>query len=401
MTLCAPVCCFGFLMSRSALDADQIARVERALAVVAAEIEAAGGRIPFDRYMELVLYAPGAGYYVNGAHKFGRKGDFVTAPEISPLFGAALAHQAAEILERTGGSLLEFGAGSGAMAGDILARLAELDRLPDRYQILELSAELRARQAENLRRRVPELIDRVEWLDRLPDAGWRGLVLANELLDAMPVSRFRVGDVGWEEQQVELHRGAPAPVWDTPVTPGLVQRLEAIESRLGAFPRGYQSEVNLRLAPWLRAVAGFVARGAILLIDYGYTEREYYHPERDQGTLICHFRHRTHDDPFALPGLQDVTASVDFSAVAEAGVAAGLELAGYTTQAQFLLGCGLDRLLAEPPAMAAGEHIDRLQGVKQLVLPSAMGERFKVIAFTRGLDGSLSGFEMRDLRASL
>lgn len=388
-------------MTQLALTPDQVHQLEHTRATIADAIEAAGGSIPFDRYMELALYAPGAGYYVNGTQKFGSAGDFVTAPELSPLFGASLANQVAEVLAQSGGSVLEFGAGSGSLAADILTRLAQLDCLPERYQILELSGELKSRQAATLQERVPELSDRVAWLDSLPEPGWRGVVLANELLDAMPVSRFMVGDDGWLEQGVEWSGEGFRPVWTAPCTPGLVPALEAIAGRLGAFEAGYSSEINLRLRPWMQAVAEFMACGALLLIDYGYSEREYYHRERDMGTLICHFRHQARDDPFHLPGLQDITASVDFSAVAEAGVDSGLTLAGYTTQAQFLLGCGFDRLLAETEGISQGDRIDQLQAAKQLILPSGMGERFKVIGFTQGIDVPLRGFALRDLRASL
>ncbi len=381
------------------LNSEEAAQRERTRACIAEAIVAAGGAIPFDRYMELALYAPGAGYYVNGARKFGAGGDFVTAPEISPLFARALAVQVAEVLEHSGGAVLEFGAGSGLMAADLLAALAARDALPEHYAIVELSAELRARQRETLRERVPDLLDRVRWLDRLPDSGWRGVVLGNELLDALPVSRFRRVADGFEEQYVTLAEGAPRPVWRAHATPGLVEALARIEARLGPFDEGYESEICLRLPAWLRAVAGFLDEGALLLIDYGYSEREYYHPMRRDGTLICHFRHRAFDDPFALPGLADITASVDFSAVAEAGIAAGLALAGYTTQAQFLLACGMERELGE--LAAAPERVGELQRAKQLILPSGMGERFRVIGLTAGGVGALSGFGLADLRALL
>jgi len=382
------------------LNSEHAEQLECSRALIGQAIRQAGGAIPFDRYMELALYAPGAGYYVNGARKFGEQGDFVTAPEISSLFSQCLAHQCAELLAECGGSILEFGAGSGVMAADILARLQTLDALPERYQIMELSAELKARQQETLAQRVPALLERVEWLDRLPPAGWNGVVLGNELLDAMPVSRFRHGDSGWQESFVEVRADDLAEAW-RPASAGLTAALEALQARLGAFPPGYVSEINLRLAGWMRAVAGFLQRGAVLLLDYGYTERAYYHPERAQGTLICHFQHRAHADFLALPGLQDITANVDFSAVAEAGIGAGLELAGYTTQGQFLLGCGLDSLLATFDAADTETYLPRLQEAKQLVLPSGMGERFQAIAFIRGIATPLCGFSMRDMRETL
>jgi SAM-dependent MidA family methyltransferase len=382
------------------LNSEQAEQLERSRELIAEAIRQAGGAIPFDRYMELALYAPGAGYYVNGARKFGEQGDFVTAPEISPLFSQCMANQCADLLQECSGNILEFGAGSGMMAADILARLQDLDALPERYQIMELSAELRARQAETLALRVPALSERVQWLDRLPDPGWSGVVLGNELLDAMPVSRFRRGADGWEESFVELQADGLGETW-RPASPKLAEALDTRQARVGVFPPGYVSEINLRLPGWMRAVADFLQRGAVLLLDYGYTERAYYHPERDRGTLICHFRHRAHADFLALPGLQDITANVDFSAVAEAGVAAGLELVGYTTQAQFLIGCGLDGLLAGFDAADPDRYLPQLQAAKQLILPSGMGERFQAIGFARDIAEPMRGFAMRDMRDSL
>lgn len=386
-------------MSFPPLNSEQAEQQARALAVLADAIHGAGGVLPFDTYMELALYAPGTGYYVNGAQKFGRGGDFVTAPELSPLFGQCLAQQCAEVLSREGGDILEFGAGSGALAADILLRLQALDCLPGRYQILELSAELARRQRQTLVQRAPQLLDRVEWLQRLPQPGWRGVILGNEVLDAMPVSRFRRTGTGWQASYVRLDdAGQLVETWRA-APRRLVEAVLAIEARLGPFAPGYTSEINLRLPAWMEAVAGFLAQGVLLLIDYGYPERAYYHPARDMGTLVCHYRQRAHGDFLALPGLQDITAHVDFSAVAEAGVAAGLELAGYTSQAQFLIGCGLDELLSGLPS--DGAALGALAAAKQLVLPGAMGERFQAIAFQRGRRGPLRGFATRDMRASL
>lgn len=356
------------------------------------QILLAGGALPFDRFMELALYAPGLGYYVAGNRKFGAEGDFVTAPEISPLFGRAVARQCAQVLSETGGDILEFGAGTGTMAVDILEQLAADRMLPERYLILELSPELRARQQQLVRQRLGVLADRVQWLDRLPE-GFCGVMLGNEVLDAMPVQRFRLGDQGVEEAFVVIDDGGFAWRWQAAVSTGLA---EAVAELRKALPVGYVSEMNLRLAPWMTAVAGALQQGALLLIDYGYNHNEYYHPERDGGTLIGHFRHRAHDNVLSLPGMQDITANVDFSAVALAGHAAGLELAGYSTQAHFLLGCGLDALLAAGDPNDAA-YLAQLQGVKQLTLPSIMGERFKVIGFTRGLVLPLRGFALRDL----
>jgi len=378
------------------LDADSRRHAAAVAAHLREQIAAAGGALPFDRFMELALYAPGLGYYVAGSRKFGAEGDFVTAPEISPLFGRALARQCAQVLAETGGDILEFGAGTGTMAADILLQLGADQALPDRYLILELSPELRVRQRDTLRARLGELAERVHWLDGLPDA-FRGVMLGNEVLDAMPVQRFRLTADGVEEAFVNVDGEGFAWQWRPATSAGLT---EAVAGLRDGLPAGYVSEINLRLWPWLSAVASTLRRGTLLLIDYGYSGAEYYHPERDGGTLICHFRHRAHDNPLTLPGLQDITANVDFSAVAEAGEAAGLALAGYSTQAHFLLGCGLDELLAEgDPGDPA--YLDQLQGIKQLTLPSAMGERFKAIGFSRGLDMALRGFAMRDLRDRL
>lgn len=365
---------------------------------IAEEIEAAGGAIGFDRYMELALYAPGLGYYVNGRRRFGRAGDFVTAPEISPLFSLCLARQVAECLDRLdGGEVLEVGAGSGRMAADLLAGLAELDALPARYLILEVSPDLRATQAATLAESVPALAGRVEWLDGLPGSGWHGVVLGNELLDAMPVHRFRRTADAWQELFVERSGVGFADRWAAPSSPGLAPALAAIWPADAPPATGYSSEVNLRLAPWLRAVSAALGRGYLLLIDYGYTGHEYYHPERAQGTLVCHFRHRVYSDPYRLPGLQDMTANVDFSALARAGRAAGMALAGFTTQAHFLIDTGLDELIGASDPSDMRRHLALVQGAKQLVLPGEMGERFKVMALARDADTRLRGFRTRDL----
>lgn len=378
------------------LDAASQQHGARMVAHLHAAIAAAGGALPFDRFMELALYAPGLGYYVAGSRKFGAEGDFVTAPEISPLFGRALARQCAQVLEQSGGDILEFGAGTGAMAADILAQLADDGCLPERYLILELSPELRDRQQRLLHQRLGEQSRRVHWLDALP-AQFAGVMLGNEVLDAMPVQRFRLTDNGVEEAFVRSADPGFAWDWRRPVSPGLERAVAAVR---GDLPSGYVSEINLRLGPWMASIGQTLQRGALLLIDYGYSTTEYYHPERDGGTLLCHHRHRAHDDPLALPGLQDITANVDFSAVARAGTEAGLTLAGYSTQAHFLLGCGLDALLGAGGGDPAA-RLDLLQGVKQLTLPTAMGERFKAIGFTRDIAPALRGFAMRDLRDRL
>ena len=363
--------------------------------LIRAEIRARGGVLPFDRFMELALYAPGLGYYVAGAPKFGPGGDFVTAPELSPLFGRCLAVQCAEVLERLGdGEILEFGAGSGALAVQILLELESLDRLPEHYRILEPSPDLQERQRAAIQTAAPHLLARCDWLTTLPER-FDGVVIANEVLDAMPVHRFRLGadgeilEIGVAERDGRLVEVAVAPI-----SPGLIEAVSALHAAGLADTPGYESEINLRLAPWLSALSSVLERGLALLIDYGYPRAEYYQPDRHMGTLRCHQSHQYHSDPYIQLGLQDITAHVDFTAVAEAGVDAGFKLAGFTTQAHFLIGCGIDRLMQTSAPEAA---LDLALGAKQLLLPTAMGERFKVLGLAKGVEGSWSGFAMRDL----
>ena len=371
-------------------------------ALLRREAETQGGRLPFDRFMELALYAPGLGYYTGGAQKFGPEGDFITAPLLSPLFGRTLARQCAQVLEvLTGGEILELGAGTGDLAVDLLEGLGAEAQLPERYLILETSAELRARQQVNIAQRAPHLLEKVHWLDGLP-AHFRGLILGNEVADALPVHRFCIGEKG---QVLEVF-ARPLPeswedVLDQPISPGLEKSVQALQAQGLAREQGYCSEINLRLAPWIRALSESLAQGMILLIDYGYPRAAYYHPSRSRGTLLCHARHQAHENPYLHPGLQDISAQVDFSALADAGRSAELHLAGFTTQAHFLLGCGLDEYLSE--AIAANRDPNLLLRAKQLLLPTGMGERFQVIAFTRGLapDRIWQGFSLRDLRGRL
>lgn len=391
-------------------DPAATAHSARLLDRIRSEIAAAGGAISFARFMELALYAPGLGYYRAGARKFGPGGDFVTAPELSPLFSRCLARQCREVLERIGGgTILELGAGTGVMAADILRELRTLNALPERYAILELSGELRERQRQTLAERTPDLLDRVAWLDALPEPGLRGVVLGNEVLDALPVERFRITPTGPRRMEVVWTGTDPAtgPQSNLDWTegaddPALAATVARIESALGwRLPEGYTSECVPQLADWVRAVAEPLAVGALLFVDYGYSRREYYHPERADGTLLCHYRHRVHADPLILPGLQDITASVDFTAVADAARAAGLEMAGYTSQNYFLFGCGLMDLLAEVDAADTVRYLERVRQVKLLTLPGEMGDRFKAIALTRGIDLPLCGFSFRDERGRL
>ena len=382
-------------------DPDAQEHSKRLVATIAAEIETTGGTIPFERYMDLALYAPGLGYYTAGAHKFGAGGDFVTAPEVSPLFARCLARQCEEVFEELGeGDILEPGAGSGVMAADVLAELEQRHALPRRYRILETSAELRARQRETLRERVPQLLERVEWLDRVPEK-FSGVIVANEVLDALPVTRFRVEEEGFSEQHVGWTGSGFITRW-RPANDALSDELrEAFMSLPASVHAPYVSERCRRLPAFVRMLADSLDRGLMLFIDYGYPRHEYYLPERREGTLMCHYRHRAHANPYVYPGLQDITAWVDFTLLAEAGVAAGLELHGFTTQAQFLLGSGLYDVL---PDFNPGDTVRSLmvsQEVQKLTMPGEMGDRFKVMGLSRGVERLVKGFSLKDLSAAL
>ncbi len=376
------------------------AHSERLIEHIRAEMAAAGGRLSFARFMELALYAPGLGYYSAGSAKLGEAGDFITAPELSPLFSRCLARQSAEVLAVLGGGdLLEFGAGTGVMAADILAELERLECLPERYLILELSADLRQRQRTTLAQRLPHLVGRVEWLEGLPEAGFRGVVLANEVLDAMPVHRFCIQQgkakelfVTWAEERFSFEADTIAG-----------RELQAaLDTLLGTttLPEGYASEINLRAREWVHSIAAVLERGTALLVDYGFPRHEYYHLERHHGTLMCHYRHRAHSDALILPGLQDITAHVDFTAVADAALEAGLQVAGFASQANFLIANGLLELAAETEGDQQAQ-LEAAAQVKRLTMPGEMGELFKVMALSRGLDFGLRGFALRDERGRL
>jgi SAM-dependent MidA family methyltransferase len=382
------------------LVAEEAEHCERLSARIREAIADAGGWISFSRYMELALYEPGLGYYSAGARKFGPGGDFVTAPEVAPVFSRCVAGQCAEVLARQGGDVLELGAGSGAMAAAMLAEFESLGALPARYLILDVSADLRERQRATLEAAVPQLLGRVEWLDRLPD-GFEGVVVANEVLDAMPVDRFAWR--GGEARALGVAAGKDGFGWaEASAGPALAAAVDAIRRDCGAvWPDGYVSEVNTGLAPWLAAVAGALTRGVVLLVDYGLPRRELYAAERSAGTLLCHFRHRFNDDPFARPGLQDITAWVDFTAVAEAAEIAGLDVAGFTTQAHFLIGNDLAGRLQGVAGLDPVQRVSLSRQAMVLTLPGEMGERFKVIGLAKGYDAPLCGFAVRDLRHTL
>ena len=383
-------------------DPTAVAHSARLLDRIRAEITANGGAISFARFMDLALYAPNLGYYRAGTRKFGSDGDFITAPELSPLFSRCLARQCQQILEALGdGILLELGAGTGVMAADLLQELRTLDALPERYAILELSGELRQRQRQTLAEKVPDLLERVVWLDTLPEPGLRGVILGNEVLDALAAERFRITTAG--PRRLTVHWTEAGLDWtEGDADPEVTAAVARIEAELGwQLPLGYISEYVPHLDAWLRAIAEPLTAGALLFIDYGYSRRDYYHPERTNGTLLCHYRHRVHADPLILPGLQDITTSVDFSAVADAALAADLEVAGYTTQNYFLFGCGLLELLAEVDPADTPRYLEQSRQVKLLTLPGEMGERFQAIALTRDLDLALCGFSFRDERGRL
>jgi SAM-dependent MidA family methyltransferase len=367
--------------------------------IIREEIAAAGGRVPFSRFMELCLYAPGMGYYSAGRRKFGAGGDFVTAPEISPLFGRALATVCAPLLASMHGSeILEFGAGSGRLAIDLLAELERLGSLPERYLILERSADLRLRQQQAIGEQLPQLLKRVVWIDGLPEPGFRGVMLANEVLDAMAVERFR-----WDGERAApfyVCSEADGFAWQLDSSTGTPDRLTACLDGLD-LAAGYESEINTSLQPWLQSVSDSLQQGLVLLIDYGYPQHEYFHAQRSSGTLMCHYRHHAHADPLRWPGLQDITAHVDFTAVAEAAVATDLVVAGYTTQAWFLLDCGLEELLQQTGPTDSMAYMKAAQQAKTLLLPGEMGERFKCIGLTRDVDLPLPGFRLQDQRIRL
>ena len=386
------------------LNADELAHSERVSEHIRAFMRERGGVIGFDAWMRLALYAPGLGYYSAGAAKIGGDGDFVTAPEISSLFSRCIARQCADILHDTGGDVLELGAGSGRMAADVLMELAALDCLPQRYLILEVSADLAERQRTRLAQLPRELASRVQWLDRWPARVMHGVVLANEVLDAMPFERFvlRSRSGGLDVRALGVGLAGDRFEWrETSPSPELMHAVADIVEALPApLPDGYTSEVCLAFQPWMASLAAQLEKGVALLIDYGLPRAHLYHPDRTAGTLRCHFRHRAHDDPFINVGLQDITAWVDFTRVAEAADSAGLEVLGFASQAAFLIGAGMEPLLTAGMQQAGGDA--RAQATlageaRRLMLPGEMGEIFKVIALGRGYESPLAGFSTQTL----
>ena len=373
-------------------DEIALAHSKKLRELLTARIES-DGPISFARYMEQALYEPGLGYYMAGASKFGGQGDFITAPEVSPLYGSAIAQEAHAVLAQTGGGILELGAGSGLLALSLIANLPTSSEVT--YSILEPSAELIQRQQDLLQAQLSvEQFRRVQWLDTLP-VDFTGVVLANEVMDALPVQRFVAGD---PLQQIFLDKDLQP--FNGVVGDDLQKAIAAIEADLGVpFVQGYTSEVCLLLKPWLAGLGHCLKHGVILLIDYGYPRREYYLPERNEGTLACYYQHRAHHDALLWPGLQDITAHVDFTAVAEAAVDNDLDLLGYASQSAFLLDNNL-LALADQQMATAEREVDRIaisRAVKTLTLPGEMGERFQVMALGKGYDASLNGFLTQDL----
>ena len=376
-------------------DPDATEQSRQLVDCIVSDIDAQGGWIPFDRFMQRALYEPGLGYYAAKPGKIGPRGDFVTAPEISPLFARALAAQVAQAFEQMPPRLLEFGAGSGSLAAELIAELSRLGTPPESYGIVEVSADLKAQQQSRLREADAGTTGHttasplVRWLDAPPDA-FEGVIVANEVLDVMPVKLFaRLGGK-------TLERGVRADGgqlrWaERPAQAELREAVARIEADAGTLPEGYVSEVGLVARAWVATLGGWLRRGLALLIDYGFPRHEYYHPQRAMGTMMCHFRHRAHDDPLWLPGLNDITAHIDFTAMAHAARSAGLDVLGYTSQARFLLDCGLLELLREAPPGASGTA-----SALRLLSEAEMGELLKVLAVGRGIEGPLRGFASGD-----
>jgi SAM-dependent MidA family methyltransferase len=363
--------------------------------VIRDEIDSAGGVIPFSRFMELALYEPRYGYYMSGLRKLGEDGDFVTAPELGDLFSRCLLKLINHVLDRQdGGEVLELGAGTGIMAAQLLGEMERTGTLPERYLILDIGDDLRRRQRTTIETLVPGCIDRVEWLTELP-RGFRGVVLANEVADALPVDRFCLSD--GQVQGIGVSRN-DSGFEDRPF-PLQGAEVERLSER--GLPDGYFSEIGLFARAWMRTLCQSMESGVILVVDYGYPDSELYHPMRSEGTLMCHYRHHAHGNPYTHIGLQDITAHVDFSALARCAHETGHSVLGFTTQASFLLSLDILELIGPDPTTIHADSISLAQEVKRLTLPSAMGETFKALAVGSSIEGPLPGFTVADHRARL
>ncbi|MFM0052686.1 class I SAM-dependent methyltransferase [Caballeronia grimmiae] len=387
--------------SLPAPGADALAQSEALTRLIRERIAAAGGWLPFDRYMDLALYAPGLGYYSGGAMKFGRRAedgsDFVTAPELSPLFAKTLARPVAQALRASGTRrLMEFGAGTGKLAAGLLTALAELDVDIEQYAIVDLSGELRDRQRATLMAQAPALAAKVEWLDALPDA-FEGVVIGNEVLDAMPV-RLVVRKLGaWHERGVVVQGdGFAFEDRALSVDPQISLIDDAIDETNDEPFAEYLTETHEAALAFTKTVCTMLVRGAAFFIDYGFPRREFYHAQRAGGTLMCHYRHRAHTDPFLYPGLQDLTAHVEFTGIAEAGVEKGADLLGFTSQARFLMNAGITDVLGELDPSDVKRFLPAANAVQKLLSEAEMGELFKVIAFSRGISSGLDAFSSGD-----
>jgi SAM-dependent MidA family methyltransferase len=368
---------------------DAAAHSHRLAEHIAATIAAEGDWIPFSRFMELTLYAPGLGYYTAGSRKFGGDGDFVTAPEISDMYAKCVSRQALQVLEATGGDVIELGPGSGILAADLFGELKSVGRMPRSYQLLEVSPDLRERQRARIAERFPQDLGRFTWIDRLPER-IRGLVIANEVLDVVPFALVHRQDGEIFERGVIMSDAGFA--WDDEKLGDGDLRRRA----LAVLPPGdyeYLTEIGLAAEGLVRTIAASLEAGVALFIDYGFSEREFYHPQRSMGTLRCHYRHRYHGDPFFMPGLQDITAHVDFTAMARAAEQGGAEVEGFTTQAYFLISCGLAVLVSAGDPTATLSRLKATSAVHRLISPSEMGELFKVMGIVKGMEGPLLGFQ--------
>ncbi len=386
-------------------SADALLHSQKLIARIRKEIDSSNGSITFRRYMEMALYEPALGYYVAGTHKIGEQGDFITAPEVSPLFSQCIAQQCKEVLQETQGntsttlstSILELGAGTGIMASDILLALETENSLPDHYYILDLSPDLKQRQKETLKQRAPHLLKTVKWLSQLPDS-FKGIIIGNEVLDAMPVDVFTQQNdtvfehhVIWEDgklcEQLQIARD------------DLRNKVLALNIPHEATP--YTSEINPNLSGWFETISDSLEKGVVLLADYGYPRKEYYFEERNKGTLICHYQHLVNEAPLHYSGLQDITASVDFTAVAEAADDAGLDVMGFTSQVNFLTNNDLEALFVKVLDENPNMQYKLAQQVRTLSLPAEMGERFKFIALGKNYQKPLIGFSNLDQRVRL
>ncbi|MEE9574950.1 MAG: SAM-dependent methyltransferase [Gammaproteobacteria bacterium] len=364
------------------------------------------GSISFEQYMQMALYEPALGYYSAGSSKFGEQGDFITAPELSSIFSRCLAKQCQQVLsEISSGCILELGPGTGVMAIDILRELERNNVLPSIYYMLEPSADLRQRQQQRVKNEIPHLEERIIWLEHLPEKMIEGVILANEVIDAMPVKRI-VFDHEIEEYAVTCESESSGQTRFQWVNKKFDQKSmnivqELLDTLKETLPTPYTTEINFYLKPWLNSLNDILDKGLILISDYGYPRQEFFHPQRHAGTLICHYRHHAHDDPFLYPGLQDITASVDFTAVAEAAVDIGLHVSGFTTQAHFLIACGLDEIVSDHDSDDVAMKVEITHQVSRLTMPGEMGEKFKFIGLTKALDIQLKGFDFIDQRARL